>query len=145
VQDPPLDVEVEPVHLIVAADDFLAESQVAAGKGLQRLFQQELGLGAGPLHVALKGAQLLMKALPDLGHQPNPPVLWPSSWSPSPWLKTVASGSSWPAGPVAASAARDLVRAPNRAVWRILAPTRPRAGHQAGEQTGVQRDVAAWA
>jgi hypothetical protein len=36
---------------------------------------QQLGLGAGPLDVALKGAQLLMKAPPDLAHRPNPPVL----------------------------------------------------------------------
>jgi hypothetical protein len=73
VQDPLLDIQVERVHLIVAADDFLAQSQIPVGKGPQRLLQQQLGLDAGPLDLALKGAQLFMEALPDLGHQPTLP------------------------------------------------------------------------
>ena len=47
----------------------------AARQGLQCPLQQQLGLGAGLLNLALKGAQLLMKAPPALMHQPNPPVL----------------------------------------------------------------------
>ena len=39
--------------------------------------QQQLGLGAGLLNLALKGAQLLMKAPPDLAHQPNLPCCRP--------------------------------------------------------------------
>src|SRR5215216_7375746 len=72
VQDPPLHLQIQPVHLVIAADDLPAEPQVAAGKGPQRLVQQQLGLGAGLLDLALEGAQLLMKALPDLDHQQPP-------------------------------------------------------------------------
>ena len=73
VQDPSLDIQVEGVHFIVAAYHLIAGRQVAAHQGSQRLFQQQLGLGAGPLDLALHGAQLLMKALPDLRHQPTLP------------------------------------------------------------------------
>jgi hypothetical protein len=66
---------VELVHLVVAADHLVADRRVAVCKGLQRPFQQQLGLGAGLLDLALKGAQLLMKAPPALAHQPNLPVL----------------------------------------------------------------------
>jgi hypothetical protein len=61
----------QPIHLVIAVDDLPAEPQVAAGKRSQRLLQQQPGLGAGLLDLALNGAQLLMKALPDLGHQPT--------------------------------------------------------------------------
>ena len=74
-KDPSFDVQVEPVHLVVAPDHRLADRRVAARKGLQRLLQQPLGLGAGPLNLVLKGAQLLMEAPPDLAHQPNLPML----------------------------------------------------------------------
>jgi hypothetical protein len=33
VQDPPLDLQVERIHLIVAADHFLTQAQVPVGKG----------------------------------------------------------------------------------------------------------------
>src|SRR6266511_2649142 len=68
-EDPSLDVEIEFVHLVVAPDHRVADRQVTTGKRLQRLLQQQLGLRAGPLDLALKGAQLLMKAPPDLAHQ----------------------------------------------------------------------------
>jgi hypothetical protein len=71
VKNPSLDVQVELVHLVIAPDHLFAAPQVAARKRLQRHRQQQVGLGACSLHVALKGAQLLMKALPDLGHQLN--------------------------------------------------------------------------
>jgi hypothetical protein len=38
-EDPSLDVEVEPVHLIVAPDDLLAGPQVTIHQRLQRLRQ----------------------------------------------------------------------------------------------------------
>ena len=83
-KDPSFDVQVEPVHLVVAPDHRLADRRVAARKGLQRPFQQQLGLGAGPLNLALKGAQLLMEAPPDLAHQPTFPCCRPLSpgWLP---------------------------------------------------------------
>jgi hypothetical protein len=59
------------------------------GKGPQRLLQKQLRLGAGPLDLALKGAQLLMKAPPDLAHQPNLPVL-SASVSGLSWLQSEA-------------------------------------------------------
>jgi hypothetical protein len=71
VQDPPLHIQIQGVHLVIAVDDLPAEPQVAAGKRPQRLVHQQPGLGAGLLDLALQGAQLLMKALPDLGHQPT--------------------------------------------------------------------------
>jgi hypothetical protein len=74
-QDPSLDVEVEPVHFVVAADHLVADHRVAAFKGHQRLLQQKPGLGAGSLNVVLEGAQLLVVVPPDLTHQPNLPVL----------------------------------------------------------------------
>src|SRR5215212_3748230 len=70
VQDPPLHLQIQGVNLVIALDDRLAALQVAAGKSPQRLFQQQPGLDAGLLDLALEGAQLLMKALPDLDHQP---------------------------------------------------------------------------
>jgi hypothetical protein len=76
-KDPSFDVQVELVHLVVAPDHLATDRRVAARKGLQRLLQQQLGLGAGPLDLALKGAQLLMKAPPDLAHQPNLPCCRP--------------------------------------------------------------------
>ena len=98
VTDPSLGVQVELVHLVVAPDHLATDRRVAARKGLQRPFQQQPGLGACPLDLALKGAQLLMKAPPDLAHQPNLPVLSPSV----PWLSTLtvrsAARSSTPLG-----------------------------------------------
>jgi hypothetical protein len=64
VQDPPLHLQIQGVNLVIALDHRLAALQVAAGKSPQRLFQQQPGLGAGLLDLALEGAQLLMKALP---------------------------------------------------------------------------------
>jgi hypothetical protein len=46
-----------------------------AGAALRPDATVPLGLGAGLLDVALKGAQLLMEAPPDLAHQPNLPML----------------------------------------------------------------------
>jgi hypothetical protein len=71
VQNPPLHIQIQPIHLVIAVDDLPAEPQVAAAKRSQRLLQQQPGLGAGLLDLALNGTQLLMKALPDLGHQPT--------------------------------------------------------------------------
>jgi hypothetical protein len=79
VKDPSLDVQVELVYLVVAADHLVADRRVAVRKGLQRPFQQQLGLGAGLLDLALKGAQVLMKAPPDLAHQPTLPCCRPLS------------------------------------------------------------------
>jgi hypothetical protein len=74
-KDPSLGVQVELVHLVVAPDHLVTDRRVAARKGLQRPFQQQLGLAACLLDLVLKGVQLLMKAPPDLAHQPTPPVL----------------------------------------------------------------------
>jgi hypothetical protein len=57
VQDASLDVQVERVHFIVAPDHLVADRQVPAQEGLQRLFQQQLGLGGCPLDFVLKGTQ----------------------------------------------------------------------------------------
>jgi len=71
VQDPPLDIQVEGVHFVIAAYHLIAGRQVAAHEGLQRLFQQDLGLGGCLLDLVLKGAQLFGEALARLGHQPT--------------------------------------------------------------------------
>jgi hypothetical protein len=48
------------------------------GERLQRLLHQQPGLRAGPLDLALEGAQLLVEAPPNLTHQPHLLVL--SAW-----------------------------------------------------------------
>jgi hypothetical protein len=70
-EDPLLDVEVEPVHLVVAPDHLLAGPQVNVHQRLQRLGQQPPRLRAGLLDFPLKGLQLLMEAPPRLAHPPD--------------------------------------------------------------------------
>ena len=57
VQDPPLHLQIQGVHLVIALDHRLAALQVAAGKRLQGLLQQPPALGAGLLDLALNGAR----------------------------------------------------------------------------------------
>jgi hypothetical protein len=84
-----------------------------AGAALRPDATVPLGLGAGLLDVALKGAQLLMEAPPDLAHQPNLPMLSASV----PWLSTVTIRSAAP-----------IQRTPRRSPGPPAAGPRPRHG-----------------
>src|SRR6266496_6314124 len=74
LDDAPLDVQVEPVHHVVARDHLVAESRIAARERPHPLLEEALGFGARPLDGILEIAHLLMEPVPDLTHQPTPPV-----------------------------------------------------------------------
>src|SRR5207249_2252549 len=118
------DVEVELVHLVAAPDHLVADCRVGVGKCRSAFSKSSCAWAPVRWTSPSKGAQLLMKAPPDLAHQPNLPVLSAS-----------VSGLSWLQSEAPPNAAHTSGNHPG-ALPRAEVLKEPVAGRAAG---GVER------